>query len=116
MLELESLLLFICNLQELCVLAILYEPLAHARLVLTPMDAKDCQDIVKNPLGFFTTEGPLAMVLFLEILNNQVFPDSGPKNLRFCHVHTQMVLLPYPFFFLKLFVSTVGDNKLGIFS
>ena len=35
------LLLLICNLQKLRVLAILLEPLAHARLELTPVDAKD---------------------------------------------------------------------------
>ena len=49
--ELESLLLLICNFQELCVLAILQEPLAHARLVLTPVDANDCRDS-KIHLGF----------------------------------------------------------------
>ena len=65
----ESLLLSMCDLQGLCGFAIPWEPVPHARLVLTPMDAKDCRDF-ENALGFLATqEGPKAMELFfLEIL------------------------------------------------
>ena len=125
----ESLLLLRCNLQELCVLAILKAPLAHARLVLTPVDAKDCRDCEKIDLGF----APLRRVhwqwnFFLiccTFFSHQIFPDSGPKIMKYvppriccsttsihkwycCHATS---------FFMKLFVSTVGDitTILGFF-
>ena len=70
-------------------------------------------EIVKNQLGFFATqEDPLAVVPFFPgdiapCLNHQIFPNSSQKNeevssarnFMVCHVNTQMVLLPYHFFF-----------------
>ena len=73
-LELESPLLSICSLQGLCGLAIPWEPLARARLALTPVDAKDCR--VKNPHGFLAAqEGPLAVVLLVKVLYLLQPPD-----------------------------------------
>ena len=64
-LELKSILPSIFKLQEQNELAILLEPLAHAKSVQTPVDATDRRDC-----GFLATqEGPLAVVLFfLEVL------------------------------------------------
>ena len=61
---------------------------------------------------------------YCTFVNHQIFPGfwsqnkgvSSAKNLMFCHVHAQMVLSRYHFF-LKLFVSKVGDitTILGFF-
>ena len=89
------------NLHEPCVLAIL-KGLAHARLVLTPVDGKGCRDC-----NFF---------------NNQIFPDSGPK-IRKCFP-SRVATAKHKWhcchttsFCLQLFVVTVGDipTILGFF-
>ena len=102
--------LSICSLQGLCGIATPWEPLAHARLVLTPVDAKDCRYSEKNNLGFL----PLRRVhwqwyffcWYCTFFNHQLFPDcpniSTAKHKWYC-CHTTS-------FWLKLFVVTVGDT------
>ena len=52
-LELKSLLRWIFSPQELFGLAIPLEPLAHARLVQTQVDLRDCQYDEKSTCSFF---------------------------------------------------------------
>ena len=114
-LELESLFALDMQSPRTVRTCILQEPLAHARLVSTPVVVKDCR-ASKNPLGFLATqEGPPAMVLF----SGDIAPFSTPKsflalvpkneevfsakNLMFCHFNTQMVLFRYHFFLFEVF-------------
>ena len=91
----ESLLLLIYNLQEVCVLAIVQEPLAHAKL-----DVKDCRDCDKSIQVSRLARGSIGNgTFFLSIL----YPFQAPnlswfwshqkkkevlsaKNCMFCHV------------------------------
>ena len=85
-LELESLLLLICSLQGLRGLAIPWEPLSHATLVQTPVDAQDCRDCEKSTWLSCHAGGSIGRYFFWRyctFFNHQIFPDSGPK-LRKC--------------------------------
>ena len=119
----ESLLLLIFSLQGLCGSAMPWEPLAHARLALTPVDATDCRDCEKSTwvschagksIGSGTfSEGIVPFSTRLWSENKEVF---SAKDLMLCHRQTQMVLLPYHFFLLRVFRrnSRWHHNDLGI--
>ena len=87
-LELGPLLPLIFSLQELFGLAIPKEPLAHARLVQTQVDARDCQNCEKFNLGFFPRKKLHWQWYFFwrcsTFLNHQIFPDCGLK-MRKCY-------------------------------
>ena len=79
-LELESPLLSICSLQGLYGLAIPWEPLAHARLVLSPVDATDCRSYEEFHLGYLPRRKVhWQRYFFLEVL----YPSSTTKFFLF---------------------------------
>ena len=123
-LELEKLLLLKNDLQELCVLAILLEPLGHARLVSTPVVAEECQDCERSIWVSRHARGSIANGTFSEDIapfsTTKIFHGSGPKIRKFRQefdalprqytsgycCHTNSVLL-------HLVVSKAGDIHLS---
>ena len=104
----------IYNLRELFGPAIPLEPPAHARLVRTQVVAISYQNDEK-PLGFHATkEGPIAVVLSLEvrcatksflILVSEKKKCLPPRIWYSATTKPQTVLLPYDFFLLKVLNS-----------
>ena len=103
-----------CSLRALFELATPWEPLAHARVVLTPVDAKeDCRDCEKSTWVFMSRKRVLwqwyffLVVLYLfqppkiSWLWSQKKEVFSVKDLMRCHGQTRMVLLSHHLFLLE---------------
>ena len=120
-LELESPLLSIYSLRGLYGLAIPWEPLAHTRLVLTPLDAADGRSCEKFHLGYLPCRSVHWQWYFfwryctffqppnLSSLWSKKKKVFSAKDLMLSHGEALMVLLPCHFFLLGVF----GRNPQG---